>query len=81
MITAVRGFPMVYVSGRRREIVAAGPRPGRTPTIVPSTAPIRAKSRLTGVVASANPCSRNWNASMDSVAPGSEQDAGGQPDF
>jgi hypothetical protein len=36
----------VKLKGRRREMVAAGPRPGRIPTTVPRTAPMRAKVKL-----------------------------------
>jgi hypothetical protein len=42
---------MVKVSGRRRATPLAPPSPGSTPMIVPSTMPITATSRLTGVIA------------------------------
>jgi hypothetical protein len=34
------------VAGRRREMVAAGPSPGRTPMSVPMRTPIKHKTRL-----------------------------------
>jgi hypothetical protein len=40
MISAETGSN-VKVTGRRRAIVAVGPMPGRTPTAVPSTTPMK----------------------------------------
>ena len=44
-------------------MVADGPRPGRMPTTVPSTAPINAKVRLVRVKAIPKPPARPWNIS------------------
>jgi hypothetical protein len=46
------------VIGRSIAIVAVGPMPGRTPTSVPSTTPMRQKRRFSGVRAVANPSAR-----------------------
>jgi hypothetical protein len=43
------------VRGKRIAIPEVGPMPGRTPTRVPSTDPIRAKKRFVGVMAWAKP--------------------------
>jgi hypothetical protein len=43
------------VEGKRREMAAAGPIPGRTPTRVPNSTPIRAKARFFNVRATVNP--------------------------
>jgi len=51
----VTGEPILKLIGRMREIVAAGPNPGSTPTIVPNKAPIKAKRRFTGLKAMPNP--------------------------
>src|SRR5262245_16495642 len=40
--------PSFRVSGSTRAMAAAGPRPGRTPTVVPTTAPARHASTLAG---------------------------------
>jgi len=42
MMIAVNGDVILKVIGSRRAIVAAGPRPGRTPTAVPRNAPRKA---------------------------------------
>src|SRR5688572_2379498 len=57
MIIALAGF-MRKVSGSSIAIVAGGPRPGITPTTVPSTTPRKHHSRFIGSRATANPCSR-----------------------
>ncbi len=54
-IIAVTGELMLYVAGRSKAMVAAGPKPGRTPIAVPRTAPKKANNTLTGVRATANP--------------------------
>jgi hypothetical protein len=45
MIIEVTGF-IPKVTGKRREIVATGPIPGRTPIRVPINTPIKQKRRL-----------------------------------
>ncbi len=55
MIIALAGF-IRKVSGRSMAIVAGGPRPGMTPTTVPSTTPRKHHSRFIGCSATANPC-------------------------
>jgi len=40
--------PILKVMGRRREIVAVGPSPGKTPTRVPIKQPRKARKRLVG---------------------------------
>src|SRR5215813_9865257 len=52
------------VSGSSIAMVAMGPMPGSTPISVPTMAPMKAKPRLTGVSATANPTARLWNSSM-----------------
>src|SRR5215475_11581628 len=49
---------ILNVSGRRSAIVAAGPNPGRMPTIVPSRQPTKHQNTLLGCSATANPCRR-----------------------
>src|SRR3972149_4728260 len=51
--------------GIRIAVPAAGPNPGSTPTIVPSTHPMKAKARLVGVRAVAKPSNQNCSASKD----------------
>src|SRR3990170_2332694 len=53
------------VMGIRIAVPAAGPNPGSTPTIVPSTHPMKAKARLVGVRAVAKPSNQNCSASKD----------------
>src|SRR3972149_4138325 len=48
----------LYVTGRRRATVSAGPTRGRTPTAVPGTAPRKANARLVGLRATPNPWPR-----------------------
>jgi hypothetical protein len=55
MMMEVTGDPILKLNGRRREMVAAGPRPGRIPTIVPRKAPKRAKRMLVKDKAMPNP--------------------------
>ena len=45
----------LYVTGRSRATVSAGPIPGSTPTAVPSNTPISAQSRFSGVSATWKP--------------------------
>src|SRR5918996_636311 len=52
------------VTGRRSEMVRAGPMPGRTPIAVPSVAPTNAQRRLIGCAATPKPCPRAASASM-----------------
>src|SRR3954467_2998340 len=52
------------VMGSSIATATAGPMPGSTPTAVPSTQPTRAHSRLTGVIAVANPCISALRMSM-----------------
>jgi hypothetical protein len=47
------------VAGRRREIAATGPSPGRTPTRVPINTPIKQKIRFIGWKATPKP-KRMW---------------------
>src|SRR3954451_11265867 len=56
------------VIGRRSATVRAGPMPGRTPTAVPSSTPMRAKSRFIGWIATVSPCARDAKASMGSAS-------------
>ena len=46
---AVTGEPIFMLMGSSSAMVAAGPSPGRTPTAVPRTQPMRPQRRLTGV--------------------------------
>ena len=55
MMMEVTGDPILRLTGKSREIVAAGPSPGRMPTMVPRTAPIRAKMKLVRLKATPNP--------------------------
>jgi hypothetical protein len=48
MITADAGS-REKVEGRSRDIAAVGPSPGRTPTRVPRSTPIKQKSKFVGV--------------------------------
>src|SRR5215470_2905957 len=70
MIMAACGCS-VKVTGKRIEIVATGPRPGRTPIMVPSTTPTKPYSRLTGASATENPRPR---LSKNSIAQPSEHE-------
>src|SRR5690606_6502250 len=56
MMNALAGGT-VKVIGSSSATVIAGPMPGSTPTRVPSVTPTSAYSRLTGVIAAANPSS------------------------
>src|SRR5262245_11311185 len=55
---------ILNVNGSSNAMVAAGPRPGMIPTIVPSRQPMKHQSTLTGCSATANPCSKPEVASM-----------------
>jgi hypothetical protein len=57
MITAETGS-ILRVTGRRRAIVAGGPRPGRTPMAVPRIAPIAQYKRFDTDRATSNPLAR-----------------------
>src|SRR5882672_1385379 len=57
MMIAPAGF-MLNVSGSSIAIVAGGPSPGRTPTIVPRNTPTKHHRRFAGSNATENPCSR-----------------------
>jgi hypothetical protein len=43
------------VNGRRSEIAAGGPNPGRIPVKVPKMHPKKQNKRLTGLIATLNP--------------------------
>src|SRR5438093_297165 len=59
-----------YVVGNSIAIVATGPMPGSTPINVPSSAPISAYSKLTGVSATPKPVARCPNNSTSQPSPG-----------
>ena len=62
-------------------MVAAGPRPGRTPTSVPSTTPTKHQNMLIGVSATENPSRRLPRASTSAISLHSKSpEAGGQRD-
>src|SRR5512136_3408226 len=69
MIMEVTGDPILKLKGRRREIVAAGPSPGRMPTIVPRRAPINANVRFVRLNAIPNPFMSPWNIPKISFIP------------
>src|SRR5215218_8390708 len=76
---AVTGDPMFMLMGKRRAIVAAGPRPGSTPTAVPSPQPMKAQRRFTGLKAIPNPCDNPAKSNMVmALGSGSEQEAVGE---
>ena len=52
------------VIGSSMAMVATGPRPGSTPTAVPSSTPMKQYSRLNGLSAVAKPSPRSVNSSM-----------------
>jgi hypothetical protein len=54
MIRPVIG-PYFKVKGKKRDIVAVGPNPGRTPTTVPKRHPIKQANKLAGVMARVKP--------------------------
>jgi hypothetical protein len=60
MMIEVTGEPILKLKGRRRDMVAEGPKPGRIPTIVPRTAPMRAKVKLVRENARPNPSAKPW---------------------
>src|SRR5215831_16759401 len=49
---------ILKVSGSSSAMVAAGPRPGKMPTMVPSRQPTKHQMTLLGCNATANPCRR-----------------------
>jgi hypothetical protein len=57
------------VSGNKMAIADAGPKPGNTPTIVPTKAPIAAISILTGSRADENPEINMCNDSIPMTHP------------
>src|SRR5262245_18556582 len=64
----------LWVTGRRRATVSAGPMPGRTPTAVPSSTPISAYKRFIGWTATAKPWASEASVStMSSVTLRSER--------
>ena len=54
-----------YVRGISMAMVAAGPSPGRMPTMVPKKHPSVAIQRLKGVRQAARPCSKLLNSFID----------------
>ena len=52
------------VIGSSMAMVATGPRPGSTPTAVPSSTPMKQYIRLNGLSAVAKPSPRSLNSSM-----------------
>jgi hypothetical protein len=46
---------ILNVMGRSRDIAATGPKPGRTPTRVPRSTPIKQASKLAGAVLTEKP--------------------------
>src|SRR5215204_2505842 len=58
------------VIGSNMATATAGPMPGSTPTAVPRTQPMKAHSRLTGLIAVAKPCRREAKMSMSDPAGG-----------
>src|SRR5262245_35620695 len=60
-------------------MVAIGPMPGRTPMSVPISAPMKAKSRLSGVMATPKPMARLWTSSIG-LELGPEGDRQRKPD-
>ncbi len=52
------------VSGSNMAIVAAGPKPGNTPTMVPRITPTKHQNKLTGVSATEKPSKRLLRASI-----------------
>src|SRR6476659_7290518 len=52
------------VSGNNSAMVAAGPSPGRMPTMVPRKQPTKHQNRFTGCSATENPCSSPLSTSM-----------------
>src|SRR6476661_247386 len=81
MISADTGCS-AYVVGNSIAMVATGPMPGSTPISVPSSAPISAYSRLTGVSATPKPTARWPIRSMASflLPPGPDRQLQLQPD-
>ena len=58
---AATGF-MPKVSGRRIEMVASGPMPGSTPTMLPTSTPMKQKIRLCSSKATSKPPQRSCSA-------------------
>src|SRR6185295_9043262 len=68
-ITIAEVGSMVKVSGRRIATPFGPPRPGRTPTKMPSTRPTIIKARILKVSRTSKPCSRRPSASMAGLEP------------
>src|SRR5262245_28441876 len=66
---------ILNVSGNNSAMVAAGPSPGRIPTIVPSRQPMKHQRRLAGCNATANPCSN-----PEAISISESEQAGGEID-
>jgi len=56
--------PKAKLAGSNMDIVAIGPRPGRTPTNVPTTQPTKQKVRIWGWKTTPKPKNRLWMTSM-----------------
>src|SRR5262245_57307849 len=86
MIMAVVGS-ILKVSGRSRAIVAGGPRPGSTPTIVPKNTPTKHQKRFAGLRAIENPrkrlpiASKSPPISSKTPRPSGERNAQGNGEY
>src|SRR5947208_3627068 len=60
---------MPKVSGSRIEMVASGPMPGSTPTMLPTSTPTKHQSRLCGSSATPKPYQRSVSACWIMAAP------------
>jgi hypothetical protein len=58
------GLEIRNVTGRRREMAATGPNPGRTPTRVPMVAPTKQNKRLIGCRQTEKPYKIFWTISI-----------------
>src|SRR5262249_30649509 len=67
MMSADTGLRLKVI-GSSIAMVATGPTPGRTPISVPRSTPIRAYSRLIGLIATPKPRTRLWKRSMRASA-------------
>src|ERR1700752_4142484 len=68
-ITSAEVGSMVKVSGSRIATPLGPPRPGSTPTKMPSTRPTIIRVMIFQVMRTAKPCSSNPNASMTGFLP------------
>ena len=57
-------WSILRVSGSNIAMVAAGPKPGNTPTMVPRITPTKHQNKFTGVSATENPSRRLPRSSM-----------------